>query len=140
MSKARRKLKKGEGKSAKRPKPRKAKFITRAEARRLAARHVVKRLFKGATVRDGTEAILNIYNVRRKDTWVVSKITGFPGFRSSEVVIICKRTGRVLYDGPALAFTSFEGRALYRASPGRIRPAFFTSATPSRFDDVSGNS
>lgn len=40
---------------SKRSKPRRAKarFITPAEARRRAERHVLKRLFKGATVRDG---------------------------------------------------------------------------------------
>ena len=62
MSKARRKLKRTIGKSAKRQKPRKAKFITRAEARRRAARHVLNRMFKGATVRDGAEAGGNLYN------------------------------------------------------------------------------
>jgi hypothetical protein len=101
MSKARRKLKKIPGKSAKPTKPRKAKFITRAKAGRLAARHVVKRLFKGATVMDGAQAVFNIFGVRLEDTWVVSKRPGVLGFRASEVVVICKRTGRVLYDGPA---------------------------------------
>ncbi len=73
MSKARRKLKKTASKPVKRPKPRKARFITLAEARRRAERHVLNRLFKGAVVRDGAEAGGNIYNVRRADTWVVYK-------------------------------------------------------------------
>jgi hypothetical protein len=103
MSKARKKLKKAVGKSVKRPKPRRAKaqFITRAEARRRAERHVLNRMFKGATVRDGAEAGGNIYGVRREDTWVVYKNPRAVALRSSDVVVVCKRTGRVLYEGSA---------------------------------------
>ena len=84
-------------------KPRRAKvqFITRAEARRRAERHVLQRMFKGATVRDGAEAGGNIYNVRREDSWVVYKKCRGMGLRSSDVVVVCKRTGRVLYEGLA---------------------------------------
>ena len=69
MSKAQRELKRAAGKTAKRPKPSKCKaqFITRAEARRRAERHVLKRMFKGATVRDGADAGRNIYGVGRAD-------------------------------------------------------------------------
>ena len=70
MKKALKRLKKSAGKTARRPKPRTAKIITRAEARLRAARHVLNRMFKGATVRNGVEAGGNIYNVRREDTWV----------------------------------------------------------------------
>ena len=101
MNKARRKLKKTASKSVKRPKPRKAQFITRAEARRRAERHVLNRMFKGATVRDGAQAGGNLYNVRREDTWVVYKKCRGMGLRSSDVVVVCKRTGRVLYEGSA---------------------------------------
>ena len=101
MSKARRKLKKAAGKSAKRVRPRRGKFITRAEARRLAGRHVLNRMFKGATVRDGVEAGGNLYGVRRKDTWVVYKNPRVSAFRSADVVVVCQRTGRVLYEGSA---------------------------------------
>lgn len=103
MSKARRKLKKAAGKSAKRLKPRgsKARFITRAEARRRAERHVLKRMFKGATVRDGTETGGLLYGVRREDTWVVYKNPRAIALRSADVVVVCKRTGRVLYEGSA---------------------------------------
>ena len=77
MKKARKKLNKAARNSAKRPKPRsKIKFITRAEARRRAERHVLNRMFKGATVRDGAEAKLCIYirgDWSVKDTWVVYK-------------------------------------------------------------------
>ena len=103
MSKARKKLKKAVGKTAKRPKPRNGKkpFITRAEARRRAERHVLNRMFKGATVRDGAEASRNIYGVRREDTWVVYKKPRVTALRSADVVVVCKRTGRVLYEGSA---------------------------------------
>ena len=99
MNKARRKLKKTASKSVKRPKPRKAQFITRVEARRRAERHVLNRMFKSATVRDGAQAGGNLYNVRRVDTWVVYKNPRVSAFRSAEVVVVCKRTGRVLYEG-----------------------------------------
>jgi len=59
-------------------------------------------MFKGATVRDGAEARSQIYNVRREDTWVVYKNPrDMTLLRSSEVVVVCKRTGRVLYEGSA---------------------------------------
>jgi hypothetical protein len=87
--------------AARRLKPRKAKFITRAEARRRAERHVLNRMFKGATVRDGMVASGNIYNVRREDTWVVYKNPKEIALKSSDVILVCKRTGRVLYEGSA---------------------------------------
>jgi len=103
MAKMRRKLKQIVSKAARRPKPRRGtvRFITRADARRRAARHVLTRMFKGATVRDGEEACINAYNVRRRDTWVVYKNCATMGLRASDVVVICKRSGRVLYEGSA---------------------------------------
>jgi hypothetical protein len=83
------------------PRRGKARFITRAEARRRAARHILNQMFKGALVRDGMEADHNAYNVRHKDTWVVYKNRPVTGLQSSDVVVVCKRTGRVLYDGLA---------------------------------------
>ena len=104
MSKARKKLKKAAGKSARRPKPRKAKIISRTEARRRAERHVLNRMFKGATVRDGADAKLCIY-VRGdwsvKDTWVVYKNPKEIALKSADVILVCTRTGRVLYEGSA---------------------------------------
>ena len=82
----------------------KTRFITRAEARRRAARHVLNRMFKGATVRDGAKVRLGIYtqsNWTGKDVWVVYKNAGENALKSSEVVLVCKRTGRVLYAGSA---------------------------------------
>lgn len=104
MIKARRKLEPATMKAAKRPKQGNgnAPFITRAEARQRAERYVLNRMFKGATVRDGVKAGCITYNVRREDTWVVYKNeNGPPKFKSSEVVVVCKRTGRVLYEGSA---------------------------------------
>jgi hypothetical protein len=36
-----------------------------------------------------------------KDTWVVYKKPRAVALRSADVVVICKRTGRVLYEGSA---------------------------------------
>jgi hypothetical protein len=82
----------------------KKQLVTRAEARRRAERHVLHRMFKGAAVRDGTDVPLNIYDVRTEDTWVVQKNDQGDQsalLKSSDVVVVCKRTGTVLYDGPA---------------------------------------
>ena len=103
MKKTLRRLKEPVGKTARQPKPRKGKvpFITQAEARRRAARHVLNWKFKGALVRDGATAGHNPYNVRRENTWVVYLKLPVTGLRSSEIIVVCKRTGRVLYEGSA---------------------------------------
>jgi hypothetical protein len=64
----------------------------------------LRRTFKGSTVRDGAEVRLGIYNRgdwTGKDVWVVYKNSEQIALKSSEVVLVCKRTGRVLYEGPA---------------------------------------
>ena len=99
MSNARKKLTKAAGKSVKRPHSRNPQFITRAEARRRAARHVLSQMFKGATVRDGAEVGHNLYGVQREDVWVVYKNPKEIALKSSDVILVCKRTGRVLYEG-----------------------------------------
>jgi len=109
MPKARKKLKTSAGKpakrSTKRPKPRGTRkprrLLTRAEARRRAARRVLNRMFNGAMVRDGVEAGGNFYGVRRENTWVVYINPRGGVLRSADVVVVCKRTGRVLYEGSA---------------------------------------
>jgi hypothetical protein len=106
MTATRRRAKRNAAKAAKRREPHRGKgrFITRAEARRQAARHLAKGMFKGATVRDGATARLNIYFQGRrtvKDAWVVFKNREDGALRSAEVVLVSKRTGRVLYEGPA---------------------------------------
>ena len=101
MSKARKKLKPAAGKSVERRKRRTAKFITRAEARRRAERHVWNRMFGGARVRVGAAANVLYYNQGASDLWVVYKNPKDITIRSAEVVVVCKRTGRVLYEGSA---------------------------------------
>lgn len=84
-----------------------AKFITRAEARRRAERYVFNRMFGGATVRDGAEANVLYYNRsegQASNVWVVYKKPSpddIGVLKSSEVVVVCKHTGRVLYEGSA---------------------------------------
>jgi hypothetical protein len=60
------------------------------------------RLFTGAQVLDGAHVRRGGYgkgNWTAKDVWVVYKNPERPGFQSSEIVVVCKRTGRVLYEG-----------------------------------------
>ena len=80
-------------------------FITRAEARRRAEQHVLNRLFKGAKVRDGAEVRLGIYpsgNWKAAEVWIVYKNTDDSmALKSSDIIVVSKRTGRVLYDGPS---------------------------------------
>ena len=109
MSQARRKLKTAASKSVKRVRAKKKQFVTRAEARRRAERHVLNRMFKGAPVKDGEVARFCIYNQGKwtnKDVWVVYKnskqqISEQLVLKSSEVVVVSKRTGWVLYEGSA---------------------------------------
>ena len=86
-----------------RPKPgggrSRKRFITAAEARRLATRYVLNRIFKGAAVRDGAKVRWYVFNVRREDVWLVYKNCHEMLLRSSDVVVVCKRTGRILHEG-----------------------------------------
>ena len=85
------------------------KRITPAEARRRAARHVLDRMFKGAKVEDGATAHLCLGYISGpspkwsvKDSWVVYQNLEEPlSLKSSSVILVCKRTGRVLYGGSA---------------------------------------
>ncbi len=74
--------------------------MTKARRKR-AGRHVLDRMFKGATVQDGEAARVHSYGMRHKDTWVVYKHCAGTGLRAFDVVVICGRTGRVLYEGSA---------------------------------------
>ena len=61
-------------------------------------------MFDGVPVRDGMKVRPGLYNyhVPRKDVWVVfPKIQHESVLGSSTVVVVCKRTGRVLYAGSA---------------------------------------
>ena len=83
----------------------KVQFITRAEARRRTERHVLNRLFKGAKVRDGAEVRLGVYpggNWEPADVWIVYKNPEDPmALKSSDIIVVSKRNGRVLYEGSA---------------------------------------
>ena len=72
-------------------------------ARRLAARHVMARMFDNVPVRDDADAKRLVYRFWRGDGWMVfpKSETEPMSLRASLVVVVCKRTGRVLYDGPA---------------------------------------
>ncbi len=111
MKTKRQAARKGASHAAKRTQARKASrsvrrrkgWITPAQASRLAARHVIAAMFDGVPVRDGTEVRWNLYQQRRKDVWVVfpKTVCEPSGFSSATVVVVCKRTGRVLYAGSA---------------------------------------
>ena len=79
--------------------------ITPAEARRRAERHVLNRLFKRARVADGAGVRLNIYHRahwKPDQVWVVYKNSDAPmALRSSDIIVVSKRTGRVLHEGSA---------------------------------------
>jgi len=81
------------------------KPITPAEARRRAARHVISRIFKGATVADEAEVRLGFYSAshwKPAEVWIVYKNPADSmALKSSDIVVVAKRTGRVLYEGPA---------------------------------------
>lgn len=84
----------------------KVRLITRAEARRRAARHILNRMFKGATVRDGKTARWWVYDptgkVADREVWLVYKNPDNPSeLKSASIIAVCKRTGRVLYEGSA---------------------------------------
>jgi hypothetical protein len=90
------------GKTVKQQKPGERQFITCAEARQRAEQYVLKRTFKGATVQDGAKVRLGIYkngDWTEKDVWVVYKKSEEIALKSSHVVLVSKRTGRVVYDG-----------------------------------------
>jgi len=79
-----------------------ARSVSAAEARRRAIRHVVRQMFGGAKVVDGKHAGMTAYDLPTEAAWVVFKNSrGEPMLRSSEIVVVCKRTGRILYEGPA---------------------------------------
>ncbi|MFM8468798.1 MAG: hypothetical protein ACKODH_02325 [Limisphaerales bacterium] len=73
-----------------------------AEARRRAVRRVVRRTLTHLRVPDGKHADMSVYDLPRESVWVVFKqARGVPALRSAEVIVVCQRTGRILYDGPA---------------------------------------
>ncbi len=90
------------GRVTKRKPVRLKKAISAVQARRLAARQVMARMFDGVPVQDGAEVKWSIFNVRLKSAWVVfpkSEPDQTMRLGPSHVVVVSKRTGRVLYDG-----------------------------------------
>lgn len=102
MSTKQRVTKNKTGRVAKQSATKRKKAVSATRARRLAARHVMARMFNNAPVRDGAEMNERIYNLRSKDVWMVfpNSEAGTTSLCSSLVVAVCKRTGRVLYTGP----------------------------------------
>ncbi len=86
---------------------RKPRFITASEARRRAARHLLRRMLASAEVRDGAKTRWSVYDcsgkLASKPVWLVYPNPAEPvaQFRPSTIIAICKRTGRVLYEGSA---------------------------------------
>ena len=85
-------------------------FVTKEEAVRLARQHIVDPAYECGGVVDGAVANLGlIYIPGRvdwsvKDVWVVYKchkqpVDAVAVLTSSQVVFVCKRTGKVLYEG-----------------------------------------
>jgi hypothetical protein len=83
-SKPQRKTKRNARTQSWRPRPRNVKkpFITRAEARWRAERHVLDRMFKGARVRDGAKVRLGIYRAGRWIGYTVGEPAGCAGVPS----------------------------------------------------------
>jgi hypothetical protein len=77
------------------------RHITAAEAKRRAARYLAIKMFKGLTVLDGEDVRYNIYSVRGKETWLIQQPSSFPESQPTQVVVVCKRSGRILYAGSA---------------------------------------
>jgi hypothetical protein len=88
-----------------RPRPQARKLITPAEARRRASAHVLNRMFKGAKVADGAKVRLGIYlngKWNPNEVWIIYKNPdNSMALKSSDIVVVTKRTGRILYEGPA---------------------------------------
>ena len=86
------------------------RFITPDEARKRAeryfAKHVAKRMFEGAKVLDGADASRLMIrlpgSLTPKDIWVVyENLSNVLALRSSNIIAVCKRSGRVVYEGSA---------------------------------------
>jgi hypothetical protein len=85
---------------------RETRRIIASEARRRAIRHVVRQMLAGTRVVDGKHADMGVYALPREDVWVVFKqARGVPALRAAEIIAVCQRTGKMLYEGP----TSDEG-------------------------------
>ena len=81
--------------------------ITAAEARQLAARHALKKMFTGARVCDGSKVRLRIYEFAGrlvgKPIWVFypNPAEDAVDIKDSEIIIVCQRSGKILFAGSA---------------------------------------
>ena len=81
--------------------------ITTDEAWRLAARHVLSQMFLRAPVKDGSQVRLGLYDptgkLARQPVWVVypNPRGNHTDIKASEVIVVCQRTGKILYAGSA---------------------------------------
>ena len=71
MSTKQRVAKSRTGRVTKQPAARRKQAVGAIQARRLAARHIMARMFDDAPVRDGAETNERIYNLRSNDVWMV---------------------------------------------------------------------
>ena len=87
--------------------PRNKTLLTHREARKKAELYFIRSRFAGATVEDGATANWHPrYGARRfrkEDVWVIFLKEPNPelALRSSNVIAVSKKTGRILYDGSA---------------------------------------
>lgn len=85
----------------------KPKMVSPSEARRRAGDFLIRSLLRGAKVKDGATArwspSYGYKPLNPSKVWLVflQQRGNEISLRSSEVVAVCKRTGRVLYHGSA---------------------------------------
>lgn len=81
--------------------------ITRKEARERAYRYLLRKMFTGAVVKDGAKAEWRPSypqgGIQKEDVWLIylREFPAKPIFRSSHVIVVSKKSGRVVYDGSA---------------------------------------
>jgi hypothetical protein len=78
--------------------------VSPAQARKLAVRQTRDAGFIGAKVEDGSAVRWWAYSIRRKEVWIVFRKRDEHEqylLSSSRIVVVCKRTGAVLYVGDA---------------------------------------
>ncbi|MEI6078352.1 MAG: hypothetical protein WCS94_22425 [Verrucomicrobiota bacterium] len=81
---------------------RRSKKVSRQQAVRIAQAYVCQQILgKAPRVVDSAKAVVRAYNVPTKDTWVIYRNPTELAFKSSEIILVSKRSGKIIYDGPA---------------------------------------
>lgn len=81
---------------------RRSKKLSRHQALSRAKAHICHELLgKSPRIVDSRYAEVRAYNVDTKNAWVIYKVSKEIAFKSSEVIVVCKRTGKVIYEGAA---------------------------------------